>query len=219
MTDRYKVTTYDLGKARKYLKKTDPVMSKIIDKHPDLQPRVWMKELPKLDAFGTLLFQVIGQQLSVYSTRAILGRLIKLFGGRMPTPKELLSVSSAKIHGVGLSKRKVETFRLIAKNFENGNLAQKSLEKMSDDEIMEKLTAIKGIGPWTAHGFLLIGLDRPDIIMTEDLALRKIVKKIYGLHKLPSEEKMTEISDKWRPFRTLATSYLFSEAYGGDENE
>ena len=215
MADRFKVTTYDLIKAKKYLKKADPVLAKIIEKHPDLKPRYWMRELPKLDAFGTLLFQVIGQQLSVFSTRAILNRLTDLFGGRMPTPKELLTVSPAKLHKVGLSKRKVDTFRLIAENFENGNLNQKSLEKMSDDEITEKLTAIKGIGPWTAHGFLLIGLDRPDVIMTGDLALRKIVKKIYGLHKLPSEDRFSEISDKWKPFRTLATSYLFSEAYSG----
>ena len=142
--------------ARSALSNADPVMARLIEDHPDFDPRAFLAQLPKMDAFGTLLFQIIGQQLSVVATRAILNRLESLFGGRLPTPRELLDIDAARVHAAGLSKRKVETMRALAQAFVNGDLDDDTLAVTSDAEIEANLTAIPGIGPWTVNGFLLI---------------------------------------------------------------
>jgi DNA-3-methyladenine glycosylase II len=98
MTERY-------AAARKHLREADPVLARLIDKHPDFDPRAWMAELPKLDAYGTLLFQIVGQQLSVRATRAILARLEALFGGRIPEPQEILDADPGALRGAGMSRR------------------------------------------------------------------------------------------------------------------
>jgi len=210
--------TYDIKKARKFLRKSDPVLASLIDKFPDFDPREWLTELPKLDPFGTLLFQIIGQQLSVQVTRKILERIMNIFGGRMPTPKQVLSIPPEELHRAGLSGRKVETFRLVAEQFAKRNLSKRKLELLSDQEIEEKLTHIKGIGPWSVHGFLIIALDRPDVVLPGDLALRKVIRRLYSLSRLPTEKKILNLSEKWRQYRSLATAYLFQAAYGRPEN-
>jgi DNA-3-methyladenine glycosylase II len=160
LAERYSV-------ARRALSKADPVMAQLIAEHPDFDPRAFLAQLPKMDAFGTLLFQIIGQQLSVVATRAILTRLESLFGGRLPTPRELIDVGAEQVHAAGLSKRKVETMRALAQAFVDGDLEDDTLALTSDAEIEAKLTAIPGIGPWTVNGFLLIALDRPDAFPPE----------------------------------------------------
>jgi DNA-3-methyladenine glycosylase II len=99
-TDRY-------AAARTYLRKSDPVLAKLIDERPEFDPRSWMEHLPKMDAFGALLFQIVGQQLSVSATRAIVARLEALFGGRLPEPQQVLETDLEQLHSVGLSRRKV----------------------------------------------------------------------------------------------------------------
>src|SRR5437016_1823132 len=103
--------------ARSALSNADPVMALLIREHPDFDPRAFLAQLPKMDAFGTLLFQIIGQQLSVVATRAILNRLESLFGGRLPTPPELLDIDAERVHAAVLSKRKVETIRDMVQAF------------------------------------------------------------------------------------------------------
>ena len=108
--------------ARSALSNPDPVMAQLIQEHPDFDPRAFLGQLPKMDAFGTLLFQIIGQQLSVVATRAILNRLESLFGGRLPTPREFIDIDPERVHATGLSKRKVETMRALAQAFVDGVL-------------------------------------------------------------------------------------------------
>jgi DNA-3-methyladenine glycosylase II len=158
-------------KARKFLRNADPVLARLIDARRGFRPRAWMDELPPLDAFATLVFQVAGQQLSVASTRAIISHLRDRFGGHMPSPAELL--------------------------------------------VEATLTEVPGIGLWTARGFLLVALDRPDVFLSGDLALRRAIQRAYGFEHLPSEAEIAEISDRWRPYRSLAVSYLFASEYGG----
>ncbi len=200
--------------ARSALSNADPVMERLIEDHPDFDPRAFLAQLPKMDAFGTLLFQIIGQQLSVVATRAILNRLESLFGGRLPTPRELLDIDAARVHAAGLSKRKVETMRALAQAFVNGDLDDDTLAVTSDAEIEAKLTAIPGIGPWTVNGFLLIALDRPDVFPAGDLALRRAVKRLYGLDHLPNESELLGIAERWRPYRSLAAAYFFESEFG-----
>jgi len=164
-----------LQQARSYLRDADPVVARLIDERPDFDPRAWMAELPAMDLYGALLFQVAGQQLSVPSTRRILARVEALFGGHLPAPTELLAVDPAKL--------------------------------------MAELTTIPGIGPWTVQGALIIALQREDVVLPGDLALRKAVRAAYQLDHLPTQQEVLDIAEKWRPYRSLATSYLFSAAY------
>jgi DNA-3-methyladenine glycosylase II len=200
--------------ARAYLRHADPVLGRLIDEHPAFDPRRWMEQLPKMDAFGALLFQVAGQQLSVGSTRAILGRLEALFGGRLPEPQELLDAGPEALRGAGLSHRKVETLRALAGQFAAGGLGEQSFLDSSDEEIEAELTAIPGIGPWTVRGFLMIALDRPDVFPSGDLALRRAAMRLYGLDRLPTEQGLLDIAERWRPYRSLAAGYLFLSEYG-----
>ena len=158
MTERY-------AAARKHLRDADSVLARLIDKNPNFDPRAWMAVLPKMDAYGALVFQIVGQQLSVRSTRAILARLEALFAGRLPEPQEILDADPEELRRAGMSRRKVGTLRALAERFTTGELSDQTLLQSSDEEIEAALTAIPGIGPWTVHGFLIIALDRPDVVL------------------------------------------------------
>jgi DNA-3-methyladenine glycosylase II len=166
-----------------------------------------------MDLFGALLFQVAGQQLSVAATRRILGRIEALFGGHLPAPAELLAVPPAELRAAGLSWRKVSTLRDLAERFSDGRLDQDVLSGQSDDELLAELTTVPGIGPWTVQGALLVALGREDVVLPGDLALRKAVQAAYQLDHRPTEQEVLDIAERWRPYRSLATSYLFSAAF------
>jgi len=199
--------------AREFLRSHDPVLAKIIDARPDFRPRSWLDELPPLDAFGTLIFQVVGQQLSVSVTRTIVSRIEQHFGGRLPSPAELLAADPHVLRESGLSARKGATIRELAERFVDGRLGDESLARMTDDEVEAELTKVPGIGPWTAHGFLLVALDRPDVLLTGDLALRRVVERLYGFDHLPPDAEMLAVAEPWRPYRSLAVGYLFASEY------
>jgi DNA-3-methyladenine glycosylase II len=206
-------------KALKFLRNADPVLAHVIDAHPDFHPRAWLDELPPLDAFGTLVFQVLGQQLSVSATRAILSRLEERFERRLPSPAELLATDPQELRASGMSNRKAATLRELAERFVDGRLSDEALSRMTDDEVEAALTEVPGIGPWTAHGFLIVALDRPDVLLSSDLALRRAVERAYGFDHLPTEDEMVEVAERWRPYRSLAVSYLFASAYDEGSRE
>jgi DNA-3-methyladenine glycosylase II len=199
--------------AREFLRKADPVLARLIDARPDFRPRAWMDELPPLDAFGTLVFQVAGQQLSVSSTRAIISRLQERFGGHLPSPVELLAADRQVLRDAGFSARKGETLRALAERFVDGRLSDEALARMTDEEVEATLTAVPGIGLWTARGFLLVALDRPDVFLSGDLALRRAIQRAYGFDHPPTDDEVARVSDHWRPYRSLAVSYLFASDY------
>jgi DNA-3-methyladenine glycosylase II len=202
-------------KAREFLRQADPVLAGLIDARPGFRPRAWMDELPPLDAFATLVFQVAGQQLSVASTRAIIAHLQEHFGGHMPSSAELLAADPQVLRDSGFSARKGQTLRALAERFVDGRLSDEALSQMTDDEVEAALTEVSGIGPWTARGFLLVALDRPDVFLSGDLALRRAIQRAYGFDHLPTEDEVAEVSDRWRPYRSLAVSYLFASEYDG----
>ena len=201
--------------AREFLRNADPVLAKLIDARADFRPRAWMDELPPLDAFGTLIFEVAGQQLSVSSTRAIISHLQDRFGGHLPSPAELLAADPQVLRDSGFSARKGATLRALAERFVDGRLSDEALSRMTDDEVEAALTEVPGIGPWTAHGFLLVALDRPDVFLSGDIALRRAIQKAYEIDHVPTEDEMTQLSERWRPYRSLAVSYLFASEYDG----
>jgi DNA-3-methyladenine glycosylase II len=202
-----------LRQARSYLRNADPVLARLIDDRPDFDPRAWMAQLPPMDLYGALLFQVTGQQLSVPATRRTLARIEALFGGHLPSPTELLAVDPAQLREAGLSWRKINTLRDLAERLSDGRLNAGVLSALPDDELMAELTAIPGIGPWTVQGALLIALQREDVVLPGDLALRKAVQAAYQLDHRPTEQEVLAIAENWRPYRSLATSYLFSAAF------
>jgi DNA-3-methyladenine glycosylase II len=204
-----------LDRARSHLRKADPVLARLIDARPTFDPQGWMAELPAMDLFGALLFQVAGQQLSVVATRRTLERVEMLFSGRLPSPAELLGVPPDSLRQAGLSWRKVATLRDLAEHFSDGRLDPDILSKLPDDEFIAALTAIPGIGPWTAQGALILALRREDVVLPGDLALRKAIRRAYELDQLPSQEEVLAIAEKWRPYRSVATGYLFSAAFDG----
>ena len=202
-----------LPQARSYLRDVDPVLARLIDDRPDFDPRAWMAQLPPMDLYGALLFQVTGQQLSVPATRRTLARIQALFGGHLPAPAELLAVDPSQLREAGLSWRKINTLRDLAQRMADGRLDQDVLSTLPDDELMAELTAISGIGPWTVQGAMLIALRREDVVLPGDLALRKAIQAAYRLDHRPTQEEVLAIAEKWRPYRSLATSYLFSAAF------
>ncbi len=201
--------------AREFLHSADPALARLIDERPDFRPRAWLDELPRLDGFGTLIFQVAGQQLSVAATRRIVSRLEESFGGHMPSPTELLAADPEVLRAAGFSHRKGATLRELAQRYADGRLNDEALARMSDEEVEAALTEVPGIGPWTAHGFLLVALDRPDVYLFGDLALRRAIQRVYGFDHAPSDAEIAELAERWRPYRSLAVSYLFASEYEG----
>jgi DNA-3-methyladenine glycosylase II len=171
-----------------------------------------------MDLFGSLLFQIAGQQLSIAATRRTMERVRSLFGGHLPSTKEVLAVQASELRAAGFSWRKVATIRDLAERFSDGRLDMDRLASLPDDDFIAELTAVPGIGPWTAQGALLVALRREDVVLPGDLALRKAIRSAYELSHLPTQEEVLEIAEKWRPFRSLATSYLFAAAYEPDDD-
>jgi DNA-3-methyladenine glycosylase II len=198
----------DLDRARAELRAADPVIRGLIDARPDLDPNAWLLGLPPMDAFGVLIFQVVGQQLSVQATRTILGRIAERFGGGLPTP-------AGSLRELGLSHRKEATVRELAARFADGRLSATLLAGLGDDDVERVLTAVPGIGRWTARGFLRIALGRDDVIASGDLVLRKAVQRAYGLPELPDERQVMRIAEAWRQHRSLAAAYLFASMAAG----
>ena len=200
-----------LQQARSYLRGADPALARLIDDRPDFDPQVWMAQLlPPLDLYGALMWQIIGQQLSVASVRRIVARIEALFGGVLPSPAQLLATEPGKLREAGLSWRKIATLRDLAQRLADGRLDAGALRELPDDELMARLTEVPGIGPWTVQGALILAFHREDVVLPGDLALRKAVQAAYRLDHLPSQQEVSDIASKWRPYRTLATFYLYS---------
>ena len=209
----------ELRRAQRQLRKADPVIGAYIDRRPNFDPRSWLDDLPPMDLFGSLIFQITGQQLSVAATRRTLERITSLFEGHLPSPQDLLAADPGDLRAAGLSWRKVGTLRDLAERLSDGRLEVERLSTLPDDEFISELIAVPGIGPWTAQGALLVALRREDVVLPGDLALRKAVRRAYQLDHLPNEAEVLEIAEKWRPYRSLATSYLFASAYEVEDVE
>jgi DNA-3-methyladenine glycosylase II len=195
-----------------WLRAADPVLAQVIDERPDLDPDAWARRLPALGLFGALVFQIIGQQISVIAATAIFARLTQWFGGRVPDAGELAPVDQGTLRGLGLSRRKAATVLDLAQRFSDGRLSETELRALPDQEVISRLTEITGIGPWTVQGALLIALRRPDLLRTGDLALRRAIQAGYGLDHLPDPAEVTDLARPWRPYRSLASSLLLAAA-------
>jgi DNA-3-methyladenine glycosylase II len=186
----------------------DPVMAGLINDFGGPLPEE-SRSRPT-DVYSALLRSITGQQLSVKAAQAIYGRLIDRFGGRPPTPAELLADDpDAMRTAAGLSHAKVRALRSLAEHVLAGELQLSKLDELPDEEVMSELVAVKGIGEWTAHMFLMFTLHRPDILATGDQGIKNAVKRAYGLEVVPKPDAMLVIAEPWRPHRTRACEYLW----------
>jgi DNA-3-methyladenine glycosylase II len=191
------------------LARVDPVMKVMVERFGELSVEGRRRRRPRRDAYGALLGSVISQQLSTKAAATIHGRVLELFGGRTPTPAELLAVDPDRLRGCGLSGRKVEYVRDLAGHLESGELELDRLGELSDEEVIAEISAIRGFGRWSAEMFLIFFLGRPDVLPVGDLGIRKAVKVAYGLEELPDPEQLERIAEAWRPHRSLACLYLW----------
>ena len=192
-----------------HLRAADPVLRELIDRYgPDgLHER---REGGQSEHYGALVRAIVGQQLSTKAAAAIYRRLADRFGGREPTPAEILADDPEDLRAsAGLSRAKVVYLRSLAEHVTDGSLELDRLDSLSDDEVIAELTAVKGIGVWSAQMFLMFHLERPDVLPVGDLGIRKAMMVAYELEELPQAAAMEAIAECWKPHRTLACRYLW----------
>jgi DNA-3-methyladenine glycosylase II len=195
------------------LARSDPVLAGLIERLGRLSFETRRRGRPRADSYGTLLRSVVGQQLSAKAAATIYDRVLALFDGATPSPGQLLAVDVAALRATGLSGRKVEYVRDLAAHALSGELELDRLGELPDEEVIAEITAVRGFGVWSAQMFLMFHLERPDVLPTGDLGIRRAVQSEYGLAELPDADELTRIAEPWRPQRTLACIYLWESLH------
>jgi DNA-3-methyladenine glycosylase II len=153
---------------------------------------------------------IVGQQLSTKAAVSIYNRLTERFGGRTPTPTEVLADDPEALRAAaGLSRAKVSFLRSLAEHVLDGSLELERLDELSDEDVIAELVAVRGLGVWSAHMFLMFHLRRPDVLPVGDLGIRRAIRDRYGLDAFPSPAEMERIAEAWRPYRTVACRFLW----------
>ena len=192
-----------LEKARRSLRRRDPVLGALIRRVGPCGIR------PQGDPYRSLVRSVVYQQLAGAAAAAIAGRLRRHFGGRIPRPERLLAAGDAELRAVGLSRQKIATLRGVAGAFADGTLSSRRLRRMDDAQVVEAVTRIKGIGEWTAHMLLMFSLGSPDVLPVGDYGIRKGAQMLYGLAQLPGRPELEALGERWYPYRSVASWYLW----------
>jgi DNA-3-methyladenine glycosylase II len=196
---------FSAAAAYRHLRAADPVVGGLIEEHGPFTPR------PSGDPYGQLVRSVLFQQLAGAAASAIQRRLYAVFGdeSRTPAPEELLTLDDDAYRSVGISRQKAGYLRSIGEHVVEGELDFDGLDALDDREVIERLTAIRGVGEWTAHMFLMFQLGRPDVLPTGDLGVRKGMQVAYGLDEEPSPARAAEIGAPWAPYRTVGSWYMW----------
>lgn len=186
----------------------DPIMSALVSRIGPLHREARRRGRPD-DAYGALVRTIVGQQLSTKAARSIYNRLATIFGARPPTPEELLVADEDQLRAAGLSRPKIRYLRDLADHIISGEMDLEAFGDLADDEVTERITAVKGLGPWSADMFLMFHLERPDVLPVGDLGIRRAVERTYGLEAMPNPDELRAIAEPWQPHRTLACFYLW----------
>jgi DNA-3-methyladenine glycosylase II len=192
-----------------HLRKADPRLGGVIERVGTCALR------PRGPVYDSLFRSVLYQQLAGPAAAAIERRVKAHFGGVVPPPSEFLSASPEAMRSAGLSRQKLAYLRDLAAHFSDGRLQARRLAQLSDDALVEAVTTVHGIGEWTAHMLLIFTLGRPDILPVGDYGVRKGMQQLYRLRELPKPQKMERIAAPWRPYRSIASWYLWRIADGG----
>jgi DNA-3-methyladenine glycosylase II len=168
------------------------------------------RAVPPADHYGALVRSIVNQQLSTKAARSIYTRLTERFDGRTPTPAQVLADDPEQLRAAaGLSRAKVGYLRSLAEHVLGGELELERLDELDDERVIAELVAVKGIGVWSAHMFLMYHLERPDVLPVGDLGIRRAIERAYALPGLPDAATIERIAEPWRPYRTLACRYLW----------
>jgi DNA-3-methyladenine glycosylase II len=193
------------------LRAADPVLARLIERLEPIDLASWRARW-SLDSFGSLTRAIVGQQIATRAATAIFGRLQAFIGDR-DAAATVAAASDAELRAVGLSAAKAASLRDLAARTLDGRLQLDRLDELSDDEARTQLMAVREIGPWTADMFLLGQLGRPDVLPAGDLGIRRAVQAAYGLDGVPTEGEVRRLSEAWRPYRSLATAYLYNSLW------
>lgn len=202
----------DHSVAVRHLRSADPVMESIIERvGPCMLGHATDRGGPALDHYGALVRSIVGQQVSVAAARSMVARLHERFGGRTPTPAQILADDPEELRlAAGLSRSKARFLRDLAEHVESGALVLEELDDLPDAEVAERLVQVRGIGQWTVDMFLIFHLGRPDVLPVGDLGLRRAAVLAYRLRKLPEPPRLTRLARPWRPWRSVASWYLWA---------
>lgn len=195
--------TVDHAKALRHLARRDPVLKGLM---AQVGPCT-MRHEP--DGFAALVRSIIAQQISTKAAASIHARLLHALGRRGLRPRALLALSDEEMRGAGLSASKVRSLRDLAEKVHTRAVLLRRLPGLTDEEVIEHLLPVRGIGRWTAQMFLIFSLGRPDVLPVDDLGLRAGVQQVYGMAALPEREALTKLAEPWRPFRSVATWYFW----------
>ena len=193
-----------------HLRRADPVLEGLIDGYGGPLPIERDARGRPEELYGALVRSIAGQQLSVKAARSIWNRLLSRYDGRTPTPAEILADDPEELRAAaGFSRAKVVYLRSLAEHVQSGALELDALRRLDDEAVVSALTAVKGVGTWTAHMFLMFTLHRPDVLPVGDLGVRNAVRNAYGLSAAPDPGTLATIAEPWRPHRTRACLYLW----------
>lgn len=198
-----KLTARLLKDATRHLKKSDPVLNDVIRLIGPIEIKV------KRGRFQTLVSSIVSQQISGAAAKTILGRLSDLIDRKAFTPDRLLQFDIDQLREVGVSRQKATYVLDLAEKVHSREVRLHRLGKMPNEEVIEELTQVKGVGVWTAQMFLMFSLGRMDILPTGDLGIQNAIKLAYGLRKAPDAKKIRSIASPWSPFQTVACCYLW----------
>ena len=193
-----------------HLKKIDPILAEVI---AEVGP---CRFTPRTDGthFDAVARAIVFQQLSGRAASTILGRVHGVFGGRAPTPTELLAVADEPLRAAGLSRQKIGYVRDLAARVSSGEVAMERLHELGDEEVIEALVRVKGVGVWTAQMFLIFRLGRMDVLPVADLGIKKGIQRAFRLPELPSQSEVARIGERWSPYATIASWYLWRSLDG-----
>jgi 3-methyladenine DNA glycosylase/8-oxoguanine DNA glycosylase len=200
------VLAYDPEAALAHLRRADPTLARIID---DVGPFTLE---PRDGSYRTLARAIFFQQLAGPAARAIFGRVIAVLGAseeRFFTPEQFLAAADEQLRAAGLSRQKLAYLRDLSEKFASGHLTEGEFADADDEEVIRRVSSVKGIGRWTGEMFLIFSLGRPDVLPVDDLGVRRAFEQAYGLPDLPSPEEMRRIAEPWRPYRSVGTWYMW----------
>jgi 3-methyladenine DNA glycosylase/8-oxoguanine DNA glycosylase len=214
MASRTKAPGYDTHAAVEHLRASDAVLKKVVDRIGPLGLEV--NKTPS--AFGALAEAIVYQQLSPRAAATIFGRVCDLFpdGGPYPEPDQVLLATDEALRGAGLSAAKLLALRDLARKTQDGTLPTlRQAMRIEDEELIERLVSVRGIGRWTAQMFLIFNLGRPDVIPVDDYGLRRGFARAFKLKELPDKQQVSSRAERWSPYRSAASWYLWRVAEEG----
>jgi DNA-3-methyladenine glycosylase II len=199
------MTPEEFAKARRLLMRRDPVLAPVIKQHRGRS----LLDAPVVDPFSALVRTITAQQISTRAAATIHGRLVALMPDGVATPHALLSISDEQLRAAGLSRQKCAYLRDLGEKVSSGALPVQALTDLPDEDVIDAIVKVKGLGRWSAEMFLMFRLRRPDVLPVDDLGIVTAIQRLYRLRKKPKPDRIRKIAEPWRPYRTVACWYLW----------